>query len=129
MNILIISYVNTITEQAKEAIIKKYENAIIKEVNDILHAKYELVNNDYDFIVIDTTVRENCRIKDKNLTEPTVNFLMWLKTYFPEIGAFALFDETETGKECKKYIQKLDYEVNSWNMSSIEWCQNLIKCI
>lgn len=130
MNILVVSYVDYITDEIKKVLSQK-ENVSIDVAKDTIEATTHVKRSprEYDLIVIDMMVQSCFYTMDQPLLQPALIFLNQIKKIKPFIKVFALFDEAETEKRGQKEVKDLGYEIAAWEFRSIEWEDKLSKYI
>lgn len=129
MNILVVSYVDCITNRIKELVEKEYKEVNIDVVKDAANARYNSSVVNYDLVIIDMRIQQYDGEIIKPILIPATLFLKDLKKRFPLTKVFALFDEGETGKKGQDEITALGYEIAAYDYLSIEWETKLLQYI
>lgn len=130
MRVLVVSYVDCITDEIVLCIRKFDSNVIIDKVKDVWSAKHYLRTKEkYDVIVIDMMVQEDYNMLIDPILQPALNFIS-LREYdkfnFPN-KLFALFDYDETGDKGKDEVYKAGFELANFNFMSLEWRNKLMQ--
>lgn len=136
MNVLVISYVDGITQSIINTVVETTsENCMIEVAKDICAARLSFYKEicAYDVVIIDMMVQEHinrfncCR---EPLLVHSLEFIDWLEKMPEEKRPkkiFALFDEAETGKKGEDIIANKGYAFANYDFSSIEWQLKLIE--
>lgn len=124
MNVLVVSYVEGITEEIVEVIKKTCQDASIDIVLDTLHARSNLFKREYDLMVIDMMVQKDNNYCVGPLLKPALDLLNNIND-FKRLNkpkkVFALFDKDETGNAGKNEVISLGHKISDFNFSSIQW--------
>ncbi len=132
MKVLVVSYVDGITEEIVEVIKSFDDNVKIDKVKDTLSAcnyiqKQRFNERLYDIVVIDMMVQEdNSRVVGPIL-KPALDFLKRSnkENFHLPSKVFALFDPDETGDKGKEEVKKLGFAVSDFSFRSIQWKNEL----
>lgn len=135
MNVLVISYVNGMTQSIINTVVETTsEAAMIEIVKDTCAARlsYYRAACVYDVVIIDMMVQEHMNrshCSDGPLLVPAFQFIGWLENMPEEKRPkkiFAIFDEAETGKKGEDIITNKGYAFANYDFSSTEWQLKLI---
>lgn len=131
MKVLVVSYVDYITEGFVEVIKKVNSDAVIDVVKDTWSAERKLFRpGDYDIIVIDMMVQQYDGRITAHVLESALGFLELIKSSSrikaPE-KVFALFDPDETEDRGKDEVTKMGFAVADYNFCSIDWRTKLFE--
>ena len=125
MNILIVSYLDYVTNQIEIVIKQACKDVNINITKSTSKANFFIMQKECDLVIIDMMVQEYSDKITKPILESSITFLKSLKSEYPAIKAFALFDEDETGKKGQDEISDLGYELAAYNPFSKEWEEKL----
>lgn len=134
MRVLVISYLDDVTDEIIDTLRFFDENIKISLAKDTWFAKYLLKsqmnsNEEYDVLVMDAMVQETNGFESEVLLKPTIDFLrsgkITHKVKFPK-KVFVLFDTAKTGSVGKAEVKKLGYTFANYYKGANQWKDLLI---
>lgn len=128
MKVLVVSYVEGITEEIVEVIKNVWADVNIDIAVDTWHARYNLSKNEYDLMIIDMMAQEDNNHCVGPLLKPALDMLKFIdksKVLNKPKKVFALFDKDETGEAGKEEVTTLGYKIADFTFASIQWRREL----
>lgn len=131
MRVLVISYLEDVTDAIIGTIRCVDERIDISLARDTWFAKHLLkdTNYEYDAIIMDIMVQETNGFESDIFLKPAIDFLrsgkITNKVKFPK-KVFVLFDTTKTGSTGKVEVKKLGYDFCNYHRGANQWKEELI---
>lgn len=128
MRVLIVSYLEGITDAIIKVVKDFDENAEIDITTEVIRAHQRVYARHYDVIIIDMMTPFKSNNKSDNILEPALSFLKGDKAEFPK-KVFVLFDPEETGDEGKDKVREMGYAISDYIYNSKSWERDLFEYI